>query len=97
METNERIMKNVNYKVSLHKSVSSARWNIKKDKGNIILYVSNIWDEFPNFDYFIEYCIYYTLMERICLERAFNKVRIKGGRCNPCCVVNITKEIYRSF
>jgi len=90
-------MLDVNYKVSLYKSVALARWNINKDKGNVFLYVSKIWDMIDKtniFAYFVEWCIYFTLIERICLERAYNKIKIKGGRCNPCCVEKITSKIY---
>jgi hypothetical protein len=26
------------------------------------------------------------LFERVCIERAVCNIKIKGGRCNPCCV-----------
>jgi len=87
-------MLDVNYKVSLYNSISQARWNINKDKGNVILFISNIWKESKNYEHFVQWIIYYTLIERICLERAYNKIRIKGGRCNPCCVEKIASEIY---
>ena len=91
----------INYKISFYKAKTMARWNINKDKGNIILYISNIWNMIDKkskvFEYFVEWCIYFTLMERICLERAFNKIKIKGGRCNPCCIEEIASEIYKSI
>lgn len=97
-------MLDVNYKVSLHKAKTPARWNINKDKGNIILYIGNIWSSINNvlndsniYEYFIEWSILYILMERICLERAFNKIKIKGGRCNPCCVENVAFRMFDSL
>ncbi|KKK62437.1 hypothetical protein LCGC14_3004320, partial [marine sediment metagenome] len=62
----------------------------------------NIWNESLTLQqienqiipYFTECCIYLILLERICLERAFNKIRIKGGRCNPCCVAKIAQKMY---
>ena len=87
-------MTEINYKISLSKAKTPAHWNINKDKGNIIIYVSNIWKESTSYISFIYWLIYYDIIERICLERAFNKIRIKGGRCNPCCVRNIASKMF---
>ncbi len=86
----------VKYKISLFPAKNMARWNINKEKGNIIIYISNIWNNnrTKGFISFVEWCIYFILIERICLERAHNKIRIKGGRCNPCCVEDIAFKIY---
>jgi len=88
----------INYKVSLYKAKTMARFNKNKNKGNIILYISNIWNIDKNkllsFNHFVEWCIYFTLVERICLERAHNKIKIKGGKCKPCCVEEIAFHIY---
>lgn len=54
---------------------------------NAIIYFNDVFADF--FRSFIEV----ILLERICLERAFNKIKIKGGMCNPCCVRDITKII----
>jgi hypothetical protein len=48
---------------------------------------------------FIDGIIYSYLMERICLERAFQKLKIKGGRCgkpyrSSCCVAKITESMF---
>jgi len=91
-------MTEIEYKISLYPARSHARWNINKDKGNIILYITNIWwQKSESFENFVEWCIFFILLERICLERAYNKIRIKGGRCNPCCVEKIAHKIYELY
>ena len=87
----------VNYKTSLFPSKKAARWNINKEKANITIYITNIWNDSKDFDDFVEGCIFFTLVERICIERAYNKIRIKGGRCNPCCVRETAIKIYRNL
>jgi hypothetical protein len=87
-------MLEVNYKISLHKGKTPARWNINKNKGDITLYISNIWEESESYISFIYWLIYSVIIERVCLERAFNKIRVKGGRCNPCCVKNVASKMF---
>ena len=88
-------MLEVTYKISLYKGKPPARWNINKNKAKITLYISNIWKELNSFDKFMEGLIYSILSERICVERAYNKIRIKGGRCNPCCITNVAFEMWK--
>ena len=87
----------VEYKYSLFKGKHPAYWNINKDEGRITFYLGEIWDVaqshkkpdvegWDEFDSFIDDLLYYDLSERICLERAHEKIRLKGGRCNPCSV-----------
>lgn len=87
----------VNYKTSLFPSKKATRWNINKEKGDITIYVTNIWNNSKDFDDFVEGCIFFTLVERICIERAYNKIKIKGGHCNPCCVRETAIKIYRNL
>jgi hypothetical protein len=78
---------------------NEARWNINKDIGRITLYLIPLWDDaidhslFKEHDEFntclekfIDYLNFTYVLERVCIERAHEKIRIKGGRCKPCCV-----------
>ena len=72
----------------------------KGNKGCVKSYVSNIWNitskwvkiinEGEHFDWFVKFLILMIIHERYCLERAFQRIRIKGGMCKPCCVQNIS-------
>ena len=86
----------VDYRYNITSSKYPAYWNINKDIGKITFHLGEIWDHSQNdltgdicddpVDNFIDDLIYYDLSERICLERAHEKIKIKGGRCKPCCV-----------
>lgn len=89
-------MSEVEYKISLYPSKFKAYSGKKGKNGYVKLFISNIWEEADkDFDLLVMRMICYTLLERICLERAFNKIRIKGGKCNPCCVKKYALEMYR--
>jgi hypothetical protein len=92
----------VEYKYSLFTGKHPAYWNINGDSGKITFYLGEIWgisqsrakpdiDGWDEMDSFIDELLYYDLSERICLERAHEKIRLKGGRCNPCCVQYFTQ------
>jgi hypothetical protein len=79
----------ITYKISLYESKSLAyqQKNIKKKKASIKLFISQLWKDCDNFggiddtiNQFVKKLIYYTLIERVCLEYAFNNIRC--GRCN---------------
>ena len=55
-----------------------------REKGEVKLYISTIWSHSTTFEDFVEKIIYITILERICLERAFQKIRMKN-RCKPYC------------
>jgi hypothetical protein len=87
----------VDYGVSLHEGKHPAYWNINGDEGKITFYLGEIWDlaqsrskpdiyGWDEMDAFIDELLFFDLSERFCLERAHEKIRIKNGRCNPCCV-----------
>lgn len=61
---------------------------------NCDLRIIKNYEDFENFAFtlFIEAIDYYTILERYCLERCFQKIRIKGGMCNDCCTRKITNE-----
>lgn len=84
-----------------------ARWNIKGDSGQITLFILSIWDDarkhsdFHEHDHldevmkdFVGALIFGYLMERDCLERAHDRIRIKGGRCKPCAVAPIVNKMF---
>jgi len=78
----------INYKLSLFPSKFAGYQSKNKNKGEVKLYISSIWnaqfdphDEFDiNFHWFLEAFLYTMLLERICLERAFQKIRMTN-RC----------------
>lgn len=91
----------VEHKYSLSPSKYLGCWNINKDIGKITFYLNSLWNsarrhsdvyEDDHMDLcienFIEDVIYLDLIERVCLERAHEKIRMKGRtRCEPnCCV-----------
>ena len=70
----------------------------KGENGEIKAFVSNIWkmtekwakeNQFDPFMLFVDYLNLIFIHERYCLERAFQKIKIKGGMCNPCCIYDI--------
>ena len=92
----------VDYKYSLHNGKHPAYWNINGDSGKITFYLGEIWDlaqsrskpdieGWDDMDAFIDELLFSDISERICLERAHEKIHIKGGRCNPCCVRYFTE------
>jgi hypothetical protein len=75
----------VEYSVSLHPSEFEGYQSKAGDTGKITLYVSTIWvNAEGNFDRFVDTLSYVSLLERICLERAWQKIRMKN-RCKPHC------------
>lgn len=83
------------YKIGLKSSKFYGYQSKKGNKGVVKVFINNIYRDFPKFNSFVRELIYFTLIERICLERAFNKIRIKGGMCNPCCVRSLTNKIFK--
>lgn len=78
----------VKYKVSLYPSQYTAYHSTKGKTGEVKLYISTIWDFSRNFKKFVRISIFLTVLERICLERAFQKIKMKN-RCkdykgHPC-------------
>ena len=98
----------VDNRVSMHyHATHAARWNIKGDHGQITLFIPSIWDDarkhsdFQECDHleevmedFIGALVFGYLMERVCLERAHDRIRVKGGRCNPCCVAKTVNRMF---
>jgi hypothetical protein len=76
-----------NYNVDLSISLNSSKFSGYQSKsgydGKIKLFISSIWKDSKNEENFIINLSYVYLLERICIERAFNKIKIKN-RCTPC-------------
>jgi len=95
----------VEYKYSLNNMDTEGRWNINKSIGIITINLPNIYnitikfnknkDNFVN--EFISNLIEIELKERVCIERAYQKIRIKGGKCNPCVVDKICAFMLWSY
>jgi len=100
----------VDYRLSLnYSSKYVAYWNINKDFGRITFYLPNIWDiatdhslfiehDHPEecIENFIDFLILNELIERICLERAHQKIKLHGRtRCKPnCCVRRVALAMH---
>ncbi len=78
------ILTEVDYKISLYPSKFLGYQSKSKNQGYIKLFIPSIWDwvntwsdNYENiFENFNSAIIYITLLERICLERAFQKIRM---------------------
>lgn len=86
-------MYDVKYKISTYPAKSHAYQSKKGLEGVITLYISNIWKHSKSYGRFVVDCIYYIILERVCLERGFQKIRMKN-RCNPCKMEKYAKEIF---
>lgn len=79
----------INFTYSLYLSQFHAYHSINKNVGKITCYLAKIWhgnqcNEAFVFTRFVPNLIGYELLERICLERANLRIRIKN-RCKPTC------------
>lgn len=75
-------MNEVTYKFSTYPSRFLGYQAKKQDTGTVTLYISSIWNEAEKFDDFLEIFLDTLILERICLERGFQKIRMKN-RCKP--------------
>lgn len=78
---------NVKYTISTNFAKFHGYQSKKGERGEIKLFVAEIWKDCSNFEDFVIAISHILTIERYCLERAFNKIRIKGGMCNPCCIM----------
>ncbi len=94
-------MTEVNYKISTYLSKADGYQSKKGVTGEIKAYISNLWNEtkewaannqFDHFALFVDYLNVIIIHERYCLERAFQKIKIKGGMCKPCCVMHAAEN-----
>jgi len=95
------IMSEVDYIISLHPSKFDGYQSKKGNKGEIKAFISNLWKMAMEdsikmskkpFDLFIIHLNFVFTIERYCLERAFQKIKIKGGMCKPCCVFSFASN-----
>ncbi len=92
MEKMNELEENVEYIVSIYPSKFHG-YQYKKQKNGIVKsYISTIWEDYPNFDIFTKIFCVIQVQERYCLERAFQRIRIKGGACKPCCTSHLADE-----
>jgi len=97
----------VEYKISTKPSAKNfigyQSKSSSKGRAELKLFISNLWDCTGNFIGFLNECITTILVERICLEFAFNKIRLKPTRCKsfmkkgrfyPCVPGYIAYQIY---
>lgn len=56
----------------------------KGNNGQVKLFINSIWDKSQDFNKFVYGLIFTDILERICLERGFQKIRMKH-RCKPVC------------
>jgi hypothetical protein len=84
----------VDYYLSLYPSKFLGYQAKAQNTGKVTLYISTIWNQMQDstpFEYsldeffyvFVDNLIYTLILERVCIERAFQKIRMKD-RCNPC-------------
>lgn len=84
---------NVSLTLSLRGVDTFARFE-GTDDITITQYLPEIWAASHNSeDFFIGLLITTYLYERICIERGNERIRIKGGKCNPCCIDPIVTAI----
>lgn len=86
-------MPEVNYVISTYPSKFAGYQSKKGNEGTIKAFVSTVYKGSYDLDAFVLHLIHIILHERVCLERAFNKIKIKGGMCNPCCVEKIADKM----
>lgn len=96
----------VETRVTLHESPTHvAQWSINRTDAIIRLWLPPIWQEAQRVSPdpenetetlrdFIGVMIFSYLLERICVERAYQKIRLKRNHCDPCCVKGITNTIF---
>jgi len=88
----------VDYRISTYPAKSEGYQSKKGLHGVITAYISNLWSitkewstekDLDHFELFVDYINIIFIHERYCLERAFQKIKIKGGMCKPCCILHI--------
>lgn len=96
----------VDNRISLHvHGTHMARWNIKSNKGDITLFLGSCWEEATNHSEFpgnedeviidlIGVLIFGYLMERVCIERAHERIRLKRNKCKPCAVKGLVNHMF---
>jgi len=84
----------IRYKISTYPSKFGGYHSKNKENGIITAYITRIWNQCQDFDNFVSDFIYINILERICLERGFQKIRMKN-RCKPCKMEKYANEMMR--
>ncbi len=78
-------MNEIDLRISTHPSEFLGYQAKSGIRGTITLFVSTLWKEAEGeFDRFVAELDYVYLLERICIERAFQRIRM-NNRCEPYC------------
>jgi len=98
---------NVVNEVSMnHSKKNFAWWNINRKRGDglITLWIPACWSEATEryqdkdddwrLSNFIGCITYAYLLERVCLERANQRIRLNRPRCKPCCATPVTEAMF---
>lgn len=80
----------VEYFVSIYPSKFAGYHTCKGTSGKVMVYLYELWKYSENEETLIEELIFIVLLERICLERAFQKIRLKQ-RCHPCVMAPLAR------
>lgn len=91
----------VNYTISLYPSKYVGYNSKKREIGKITVYIATLWkwisEGSGDIQNFITEFIHTLILERICLERGFQKIRMKN-RCSPTCKMEkYAKEMCRDY
>ena len=92
-EETDIVKEEIFYKISTFPSKFLGYQEKKGKNGTIKLFITSIWGISQDFNKFLEEMIFTLILERICLERAFQKIRMKN-RCNPCKMERFAVSMY---
>lgn len=87
------MLMDIEYRVSLFKGKYTAYHNTNKNKGTITIYLTNLETKDKSFELIVSEMVFLFLLERVCVERGRNNIRMKN-RCNPCKMENIAWKMY---
>ena len=91
---------------TMHRScLNVARWDIRKNNAAIYIFLPQVWDEaLENSDdindtddterTFVGALIFTYLIERICVERSRQNIRMHRNHCTPCCSAFIANRMF---
>lgn len=88
-------MNEIDLHISTHPSEFLGYQAKSGTRGTITLFASSLWKEGRGeFDRFVAELEYVYLLERICIERAFQRIRMKD-RCEPFCKLQKVADLMR--
>lgn len=78
-------MSEIDLRISTHPSKFAGYQAKSGTDGTITLFVSTLWEDAQGkYDRFVDDLAYVYLVERVCIERAFQRIHMKN-RCEPYC------------